>query len=469
MSRRKRLDPKHVRDYFYRHALSVRIMTLIFDGIWWLICNGSTGMTRNIWRWIRDILPFRFTVNERQRRLHSFVVGRTGAGKSVLLHNLIRHYLTRNTQPTVILFDPHGDLARRVAHDRMNTIRDRLVYIRFSGIGRRQAHFNPFDLPNPTEVRLNHAQLQFSGAVEQIIGEPFTPRQRTLIRACLGVMLHRPNSTLVDLIRLQQDGQNADLLHYGQTKLPNVVDRQFFLGAFSDGDYRPTKHALVSRLTDIARDPVVRDFTCHPSSFDLAGLLSSGKVIVFQFDPSYQGHDTIRTLGQLLNAAIMSHVLGRPVHKRHPIHLFVDECQFFVSRAIADILGEGRKFGLYATLATQRLERLDADLQDAILGNVGNLWIGGSRSSTAEKLARETDIKLDKIRSLPNLQFFHVAPTGHTERRVLRYLGGRYAMKTRQWRDVLLDQSQRFYRRKSSSEQTLRKDEVGTGWKPDFL
>jgi hypothetical protein len=468
--RRRRLDPKHVRDYFHKYALFTRLFHLAADGVWWAITRGFAWSTRGLvcafWR----LMPRRFSVDERLRRLHSFVVGRTGSGKSVLLHNFIRHYLTRNTQPALVLLDPHGDLADMIAKDRALQKSDRLVYIQFGGFRDFYAHFNPFDLPNPTEEKLSRAQLQFAGAVEQIIGESFTPRQRTLIRSCLAIMLHKPGATLVDLLRLLQDGQNADLVHYGQENLPNVVDRQFFAVSFADPQYKTTKLALVSRLTDIIRDPVVRHFTCQPSSINLGDLLDRGKVIVVRFDPHSQGRDTIRTIGQLFNAAILSHVLGRPRNQRAPIHMFVDECQYFVSSTIADILGESRKFGLYLTLSTQRTEALDGPLQDAILGNVGNLWIGGSRHVTADKLAKETGIKFDQIRKLANLQFLHVAADRPPVFHRLRYLGYRYAITPRAWKDAVVKQVQRYYRRADSTTHPSHKISAKPpSWKPDLL
>jgi len=469
MMRRQKLDPKHVRDYFFDHALSVRIMTLCFDGIWWLISKGFHKVTTSIFKRIRSLLPFRFPVNEQLRQLHTFIAGKTGTGKSVLLHTFVRHYITKNQKPSIVLLDPHGDLARSVARDKTNLGHERLVYIRFDSVMGRFAHFNPFDLANPTEQKLNRAQLQFSGAIEQIIGEPFTPRQRTLIRACLGIVLHRPASNLVDLVRLLQDGQNTDLLHYGEEHLPNIIDRRFFNASFNDPNYRATKLALVSRLTDIVRDPVIRRFICHTSTFDLADILNSGKILVVQFDPSKQGRDTIKTIGQLINAAILSHVLGRPSKDRHPIHLFVDECQYFVSPTISEILGESRKFGLYATLATQRTEALDSQLQDAILGNVGNIWVGASRHITAEKLSRETNISPDKIRNLPNLQFFHSAASKPVTHNSIRYIGERFGMKQGQWNELLKQQSKRYYRVKSPALSPLSAKSSKPNWNPDFF
>ena len=463
--RRQRMDPKHVRDYFHKYALFTRVFHLFVEGIWWLITRGWRSTFGKTWYLLKRTLPHSFKVVESERRQHSFIVGRTGAGKSVLLQHLSRHYLTRDKRPTLVVLDPHGDLARDLARDKALQSDDRLAYLKLGKVGGRHVQLNPFELRNTDEVALNRAQLQFAGAMEQVIGEDFTPRQRTLIRACVGVVLHRPGSTLSDLVRLLQDGQNADLVRYGREQLPNPVDRQFFTHSFAEPGYRATKAALVSRLTDILRDPVVRQFTGHPSSLDLSALLDAGKVIIVRFNPAQQGQDTIRAIGQLLNAAVLSHVLGRPASRRHPVHVHLDECQYFVSPTLADILGEGRKFGLYLTLATQRLESLDGKLQDAILGNVGTIWVGGSRHVTAEKVSKETNISADKIRHLPPLTFYQVV--GHQKPKLqrLRYLGSRFAMKPGAWLKQKETQIKRFYTCAKRDQSPLPQH----NFLPDFL
>ncbi len=165
----------------------------------------------------------------------------------------------------------------------------------------------------------------------------------------------------------------------------------------------------------------------------------------------------------------MSHVLGRPPYKRYPIHLFIDECQYFVSPTMSEILGESRKFGLYITVATQRIERLNSDLQDAILGNVGNIWVGNSRHTTAEKLSRETDIDAEKIRKLQNLQFFQVATSEPTKRQHLRYIGNRYCMSPKLWQNILKQQSQKYYRKSSTPESPSSTPGASASWNPDFF
>jgi len=462
--------PKHVRDFFFRHSLFVRIFCLLEESLWQLIVKSSQRPDHWLRRGFNLIWPWRLRVNERQRQQHSFILGRTGSGKSNLLHHLIRHYLTANRQPAVVLFDPHGDLADFIARDQALRHSDRLVYVQFNGFGARHIHFNPFDLADTSEGVLNHAQLHFAGAVEKMIGEPFTPRQRPLIRSSLAVVLHRPGSTLVDLIRLLGEQTPPDLLRYGQERLPNPVDRQFFQQSFTSSHYRLSKLALISRLTDIARDPAVRRFTCASSSLPLGHLLDSGKVIVIRFDPRRQSSGMVRALGQLLTAAILTHVLGRPRSQRSPIHMFVDECQYFLSPTIADMMGEGRKFGLYLTLATQRTDGLDPALLDTILGNVGNLWVGNSRHLTAEKLAKETGLKSEVFRQLPNLHFLHIVGDQIQGHHYLPYLGSRYLMNKAAWREVLLEQAQRYYPLPSSDKGASQPLNTSLGpWTPDFL
>lgn len=74
---RQKQDPKHVRNFFYRHALSVRLMTLCFDSIWWLITTGFFRILLWFGQLLGAMLPIWFFVNEHLRRLHTFIVGRT--------------------------------------------------------------------------------------------------------------------------------------------------------------------------------------------------------------------------------------------------------------------------------------------------------------------------------------------------------------------------------------------------------
>jgi len=408
--------------------------------------------------------PKTLYVSEKSRQSHTFITGGTGAGKSEAIKTLIRHYLTKNTKPALVVLDPHGDLALDIARFRENADNERLVYVCPSHFKGRHISFNPFDVPLTDEVSLNRAQVQFLGALEQIIGETLTRPQRALLTPCIGVLLHRQGSTFTELVRFMDDKRCRDLVAYGQAHLPNVQDRDFFQHQFYARNFESTKEALRYRFGEIIRDPTVREFLCNPSTFNLPECIEEGKLIVFHFNPDYHTQEAIRTTGQLINAFITNYAMSRPKTKRRPIHLFADECQYFVSPKIEEILGESRKFGLYLTLATQRTEQVGSALLDAIFGNVGCYLIGRNKNKTAKKMAEEHPLSADDIRELKKMEFFQIQTERQPIKTKLRIIGNKFALPKAHWDKLKLKQANQYYqsnRAQSAGSQSV----IASGYK----
>lgn len=389
-----------------------------------------------------------FHINERARRKHTFICAGTGSGKSQTMLHLIRHYLTKNTEPALVILDPHGDLANDTARFTENASNGRLVYIKPNLFNGRQIAFNPFDCTaeERQEKALYRRQMQFRGALEQINGEPFSKAQKPFILPVLGVLLHMEGTSFKDLVRFMDDERNGDLVKYGQTALPNEVDRDFFKHRFNSRNYESTKEALGSRFSEIIGDPTIRDFLCNESTFDLPASLKDGKVIVFHFDQNEQSKQAITTIGQLINAYLVSYAMARPANDRRPIHLFADECQYFISPTIEEIMGETRKFGLYATLATQRTNQVGKDLLDAILGNVGCYMIGRNKGKTADVMGKEQPITADEIKELKPLHFYQIELDREPVKTKIDVVSGKHRLTGEAWRQVLLEQGRLYYR-----------------------
>jgi len=424
--------------------------------------------------WPEFVQNFFFTpktlhISEKARQSHTFITGGTGAGKSEAIKTLIRHYLTKNTRPAIVVLDPHGDLAQDVAYFQENKTNDRLVYIRPGQFKGRHVSFNPFDTEKTDEVSLNHTQIQFLGAIEQIIDETLTRPQRALLTPCIGVMLHKPGATFTDLIRFMDDKRNRDLVEYGQRQLPNAQDRDFFQHQFFARNFESTKEALRYRFSEIIRDPMVREFLCNDSTFNLPECLEQGKVLVFHFDQNKHTKEAIRTTGQLLNAFISSYAMSRAKGKRRPIHLFADECHYFVSPKIEEIMGESRKFGLYVTLATQRTEQVGRALLDAIFGNVGCYLIGRNKNKTAKKMSEEHSISADDIRGLSKLEFFQIQLERKPVKTKVNLVGNKFSMKKSDWKGLIKEQGQKYYQpNRTKVEPNNQLSKSDTGLTPKF-
>lgn len=168
--------------------------------------------------------------------------------------------------------------------------------------------------------------------------------------------------------------------------------------------------------------------------------------MVFGFDPKLHSAEAITTIGQLMCAYLVSYAMERNADERRPIHLIADECQYFVSPTINQIMGETRKFGLYATLATQRTEQVGREVLDAILGNVGCYMIGRNKKSTADLMGKEQPLTADEIRGLPSLTFYQIETDRTPVKTKIDVIGHKFAMKQKEWNAVLRTQKKLYYR-----------------------
>jgi hypothetical protein len=92
------------------------------------------------------------------------------------------------------------------------------------------------------------------------------------------------------------------------------------------------------------------------------------------FDLSGIGTANARLLGSLLLLLIRQATMGRPVGESRPHYVLVDEASWFVSRTVAELLDQARKFGVGLVLAVQRLGQLTPEeAREAVLANTGTV------------------------------------------------------------------------------------------------
>lgn len=93
---------------------------------------------------------------------------------------------------------------------------------------------------------------------------------------------------------------------------------------------------------------------------------------------------------------------------RRPFYIFIDEFQNFTTLALANMLLELRKYGIGVVLAHQYLSRLEPEIRDAVLGNVGTIVAFRLGAADAQYMAREfaPDIDALDFQNLPNHEVY---------------------------------------------------------------
>jgi type IV secretory pathway TraG/TraD family ATPase VirD4 len=113
-------------------------------------------------------------------------------------------------------------------------------------------------------------------------------------------------------------------------------------------------------------------------------------------------------MGRLILASLQSiamqraNLTGKTLEQAPPIHLFIDECQHYITPSIETILTETRKYKLYLTLANQFLDQIDhRRTRRAIKGNTA-LKITGRQTEpdTLATISKITRTAPDEIQNL---------------------------------------------------------------------
>lgn len=398
----------------------------------------------------------RLPISEQARERHTYITGGTGSGKTEAIKVLIHHYVTRHKTAVVVL-EPHGDLAQQVAQWReFREDPERLVYIDpAADIESVTTIFNPLDIPENERhpLQINKAAKEIVEVFKEILDGEFSTRMETLLRACIATLLMRKGSSLRDLLRFLDDKKNADLLDFAKENLRGDLElyREFFSGEFRQDSMGSTKQSVKMRLYSFLPGFFER-VTVGKSTFDFEGALKARKVVVFNLSKTKLGETESIVLGRFIMARLKSFAFeqGRieDETKRVPVHVFIDECQNYITESIEVILNEARKYRVHLTLAQQILGYgMEMETRKVVLSNTAVKITGRNARHTLDAISKETDAPIEELEKL-QVGEFHIKSGSRKSVKVrmpTHRLQTRGAMSPEEWADLLEWQISRYY------------------------
>ncbi len=134
---------------------------------------------------------------------------------------------------------------------------------------------------------------------------------------------------------------------------------------------------ILNKVGAVLASPVMRDVVgIRSAGLDLRAAMDSRKLIVADLAKGRLGEDSSALLGALLLGGLEQAALSReelPEKERVDFYLYIDELASFATRSLVSLLQEARKYRVSLILATQHLEPLGEEFEQALLGNVGTL------------------------------------------------------------------------------------------------
>lgn len=329
-----------------------------------------------------------FGIKEKDRGGHTYVLGKTGVGKSTLLLNMAIGDIVQGKG--VGILDPHGDL--------IQTILDYIPKERIQDV----IYINPSDTDymiayNPLYRLKEENRYQVASNIVSVFkkfwSESWGPRMEHILRNTIHTLTYYPHATLLDISPVLTDYSfRVEVLQH----VDNHTLHDFWTKEFTPlSPQQKNEHIapILNKVGILATHPIIRSIIGNPiSSFDIAQVMDEKKILLVNLSKGVLGEAGTQFLGSLLVTQFQTASLERAkrhIHQRTPFYLYIDEMHSFVTLSFADILSESRKFGLSLFLTHQFLDQLHEDIRKAILGNVGTLILFRIGTEDAETLEHE--------------------------------------------------------------------------------
>lgn len=278
---------------------------------------------------------------------HLAIIAQTGAGKSYCAGVLVEELLERGA--TVVVIDPHADyvfLSRMLTPqgEREHPLADRMVVFR-----------NPSSTGRYSEREVLNVQ-------------PFEVAFRDLdhFEICDIAGIPEKFTRLQDAVRIAVDNLSSSKKRYAPQDLLNELDA-LSKDEELDSDVRRGARAAIRRVRSLLAVRVFGTATTplsmllkpmHVSVVDLSGL-----------NDRSMGYVAYRILSDLYDLKAGRLEQGELTEFRYPVYVFLEESHKFIPSegtpltgdVINRIAAEGRKFGLFLTLITQRPSKVHPD------------------------------------------------------------------------------------------------------------
>jgi hypothetical protein len=314
-------------------------------------------------------------MKQSDRARHTYIIGKTGVGKSWLMRDMILQDIRAGKG--VCFIDPH---------DTVDQVLDLIPPERAEDV----IYFNPADHERPMGLNLleaNNEQEQHFVASSVInlmykLYDPYKtgivgPRFEHGIRNAMLTVMSEPGSTFVEVVRAMTDSS------FVQELLPKVKDamvRRYWTDQIAQtADFHKSEvlDYTVSKFGRFVTNKLMRNIIGQSrSSFDFRRIMDEGKILLIHLPKGAIGEENVSFLGLVLVPRILMAAMSRedvPEAQRRDFYLYVDEFQNFATPDFATILSEARKYHLNLIVANQFIGQMEDEVKNAVFGNVGTV------------------------------------------------------------------------------------------------
>ncbi len=306
-----------------------------------------------------------------QRHEHTYIIGKTGMGKSTIIEGMALQDIEAGKGLAVI--DPHGDMIKHIlslipAHRRKDVI-----------------YLNPFDKDFPVGLNILAPGIPFQDKDEErewitsgllSILMKITPKQqwgqrmehilRNTTLTALSIAAPTEVTPYVSLFTIQKLLTDPTYRKQVLGSLQDPVLKQFWqkeyalFGKMQQGDMiSPITNKLGEFMTSVlSRNILLQEKT----TITIANIMNEGKILLVNLSKGELGEERSAFFGTVITSLIQLAAYSRssmPEHKRKDFFVYVDEFQNYATHHFHELFSESRKFRVFFIPAHQNIAQFD--------------------------------------------------------------------------------------------------------------
>ena len=308
------------------------------------------------------------------RTAHTAIIGKTGRGKSSLLHHMIHQDIAAGRGVCVI--DPNGNLISDLLQHSIPEQRESDVIILDVSTAVDGVFYPP---PLNLFVSGIVGDQQFQAAQRLVSlfaladNEFAEKRMGNTLRQALMAVQSLPNPTINDVhCLLFDEDYRLRLLPQIENDIVATYWRKFDIK--KENEQANISQPLEWRIERFMLNPRLRCMTCHPLRLNFGSLMAANKIILVSLGDASDTlpKDEINLMGAALLMQL-EYAARRKVVTKPPFMVYLDEAQQFVDTNLRDMLSQLRSYGIGLVLANQYFGQLMGKTFKAVEGNISTL------------------------------------------------------------------------------------------------
>jgi DNA helicase HerA-like ATPase len=341
--------------------------------------------------------------NLKDRFEHTYIVGKTGMGKSSLMEHMAMYDSTQGY--AVIFIDPKGDSTRRL----YSLIEDKSKVIYISV--KNPTVINPLDKPTHSIDDIISEFIQILDVLITLTSSnpESTVLMRELVSRAIRAITRDEDKNIEYLVKflMYEDVRKEARAYIKDESIKKYWevfdDPRELKGNFKIKQKHETSQRVASRLIEVSEGKM-KDFVVGRNELDISRIVSEGKIALV--DTSKMSMNARIYLTNLIVYSVLSYCefLDVETVKPQPLLIYVDEFQTTISPWLTDLLARSRSRKVGFTLAHQSFSQIDRRILGVILDVVGTMVCFRCGDEVANRLSGYFDVK---AKELFNLQKYH--------------------------------------------------------------